>query len=219
MNMQDQPGTYGPWGSQPPTGNGAAPGLPKSNTVGLVGFILSLLGLVCTLGLLSPIGALVSFFGLFGKGKPKGFAVAGVIIGLIGTLLLAFIGLSVVTAITFGRSVMQQGAAIGAGGQSMQQFVQDNGRLPDKQELETLIGDQLKQLPSWLGGTDNFQLPFEYDIDSNNKVTLTFAGLDEQLGTQDDVVETFDAGPWLQQAGLTPGASDPSQVESESTSP
>ncbi len=48
---------------------------PRSNTLGLVGFILSF----C----LSPIGLILSLIGL-GK-PPRGFAIAGVVIGLLGT--------------------------------------------------------------------------------------------------------------------------------------
>lgn len=56
-----------------------------SNTLGLTGFILSIVGFM-SCGLLSPIGLLLSFIGLFKQ--PRAFAIAGFVIGLIGSLWL-----------------------------------------------------------------------------------------------------------------------------------
>lgn len=73
-----------------------APPLPRSNGLGIAGFIVSLLGLL-SCGLLAPVGLLLSFIALFKR--PRGFAVAGFIIGLIGciwgiiALVLGFFGL------------------------------------------------------------------------------------------------------------------------------
>lgn len=58
--------------------------------VGTAGLIFSILGWV-TCGLLCPIGAILSFIGLFSKGA-KGHAVAGLIVGFPGVLFLVFVG-------------------------------------------------------------------------------------------------------------------------------
>ena len=55
----------------------------SQNGLAIAGFVCSLLGLLGTAGLLSPVGLILSLIAL-GR-QPKGFAVAGVIIGLIGT--------------------------------------------------------------------------------------------------------------------------------------
>ena len=63
----------------------------KSNGLGVSGFILSLIGLI--FGLIHPIaiislfiGFILSFIGLFRK--PRGFAIAGFLIGLISILVI-----------------------------------------------------------------------------------------------------------------------------------
>jgi hypothetical protein len=62
------------------------PPKPPTNGLGIAGFTLSILGLF-TFGLLSPIGLILSFFGLFKK--PRGFAAAGFAMSLLG---VSFIG-------------------------------------------------------------------------------------------------------------------------------
>lgn len=61
----------------------------SESSLGVAGFILSLLGLV-TCGLLAVPGVFLSFIGLFQRG-PKGFAIAGFIIGLPSMLLITCI--------------------------------------------------------------------------------------------------------------------------------
>ncbi|GAB4521092.1 MAG: hypothetical protein Tsb0013_24510 [Phycisphaerales bacterium] len=64
--------------------NGAYPephAAPPSNGLGLAGFILSLVGLL-SCGLLTPLGVLFSLIGL--RREPRGFAIAGTVIGLVG---------------------------------------------------------------------------------------------------------------------------------------
>jgi hypothetical protein len=58
---------------------------PASNDLGLAGFIVSLLGLVLSGGLLCPVGLVLSAMAL--RREPRGFAVAGFVIGLVGTLM------------------------------------------------------------------------------------------------------------------------------------
>ena len=60
----------------------------ESNGLGTAGFIVSLIGFL-TCGFISPLGLLFSIIGLFKN--PKGLAIAGTVLGLIGSLWL-FIG-------------------------------------------------------------------------------------------------------------------------------
>ena len=57
---------------------------PPSNGLGVAGFVLSLLGFLGTCGLLSPIGLILSLIAL--RKQPRGLAIAGVIIGAVGSL-------------------------------------------------------------------------------------------------------------------------------------
>jgi hypothetical protein len=65
------------------------------NSIGTAGFIVSLVSYI-TCGMLSPIGVVLSFIGLFKK--PRGLAIAGLILGLIGS----FGGLAVIGAVGGG---------------------------------------------------------------------------------------------------------------------
>lgn len=56
----------------------------ESNGLAVAGFVCSLVGLLGTAGLLCPIGLIISLVAL-GKPGGKGFAVAGLILGLIGS--------------------------------------------------------------------------------------------------------------------------------------
>lgn len=66
----------------------------QSNAVGTAGFVLSIIALfvgwVPVLGwLLWLLGAVLSFVGVFNK--PRGFAIAGLVISFIGVILLIFV--------------------------------------------------------------------------------------------------------------------------------
>lgn len=74
-----------------------------SNGLGTAGFVLSLVGLL-TCGFLCPLGFL---FGLLGMFKPpRGLAIAGTVIGALGSLWLAFFGFALVAGLFgFGSAV------------------------------------------------------------------------------------------------------------------
>src|SRR5687767_6263757 len=73
------------------------PSTEEKNVLGIVGFVTSILGLL-TCGVLAPIGFVLSLLAI--TKRPKGFALAGTVIGLLGCLLLLFWGL------TFVRTVL-----------------------------------------------------------------------------------------------------------------
>ena len=68
----------------------------QTNGLGLAGFIVSLFGLL-TCGTLSPIGFLLSVIGVFKS--PRGFAIAGSILGALGSVWLAVAGLAMLGAL------------------------------------------------------------------------------------------------------------------------
>jgi hypothetical protein len=91
-HMQNPPNSGQPFPTAP-FGPGVAsqpaPGeKPAGNTYGLMGLIFSIVGLVCTCALLSPIGLLLSLIGL--RNPRRGLAIAGTVVGALGTLLLLF---------------------------------------------------------------------------------------------------------------------------------
>ncbi|MBY0307701.1 MAG: DUF4190 domain-containing protein, partial [Phycisphaerales bacterium] len=71
----------------------------RSNGLGVAGFIVSLAGWFVG-GVLCPVGLVLSLFAL-GK-RPRGFAVAGVVVGLLGTIgwVLVFVFVGVFGALT-----------------------------------------------------------------------------------------------------------------------
>ena len=86
---------------------GYAP-IRTSNTLGVVGFVCALLGLLSGGHLLSPIGLILSLVAL--GNRPRGFAIWGVILGFLGTcgwmlvvglLILAAAGMAVAGAGVF----------------------------------------------------------------------------------------------------------------------
>lgn len=66
---------------RPPRRNASS----RGNTMGLVGFILSIVSLVFFFGIASPIALVFSLLGL--KREPRGIAIAGTVISALGTAL------------------------------------------------------------------------------------------------------------------------------------
>ncbi len=75
----------------------------QSNGLGVAGFIVSLIGLFFCCGWISPLGLLFSFIAL--AWAPRGFAFAGVVLGMIGSAWLILIGA------TFSLGFIGMGAA------------------------------------------------------------------------------------------------------------
>lgn len=84
----------------------------ESNSLGLAGFILSLIGFF-SCGLLSPIGLILSFFGLFKP--PRGLAIAGFILGLIGSILLLVMLVFGLFAVVLSAAGLEQAATRSSG--------------------------------------------------------------------------------------------------------
>lgn len=95
-----------------------------SNGLGTGGFVVSLVGWA-TCGFLCPLGLLLSLCGLLKA--PRGLAIAGAIIGGLGSIWLAFFGFALVAALLgFGAAADQAIKDMdGQMRQSMQQLEQD----------------------------------------------------------------------------------------------
>lgn len=144
------------------------PGEKKKNTLGLVGFILSL---TCCL---SPIGLILSFLALFKA--PRVLAVLGVIFGLV---------LSVVPLVTVmvGVAVASQGAAVG-------QLVQDTEAIGNAAEAYRTIDGSLPPDLATANAptTDPWGTAYTYRLtDDGGNWVLTIVGPDATAGTADDL--------------------------------
>lgn len=137
-----------------------------SNPLGIVGFILAF----CV----SPLGLLISLFALLKA--PRGFAIGGVIVGLIGTVVWGIFG----AGIYFGGPAMAQLMQATSRVESTRQAIKgyqdrNNGALPES--LDALGLEAATTSDPW--GT-----PFRFQRSEDGKsYTLIVAGPD---GTFDD---------------------------------
>lgn len=154
-----------------------------SNGLGVAGFVTSLIGLM-SCGILSPIALLLSFLALFKR--PRGFAVAGTIISVIGTIALVLVGASFVLAMigvkkgaeALGAQLTTMSAATDAA-TLIEEHRKTNENYPTQE-----VGNQLisGKLDGW-----NTQLVYETGATGYQ---IRSAGPDTILNTQDDV--TYD---------------------------
>lgn len=186
----------------------------QSNTAGLVGFIISLVSLIGCGGLLSPISLI---FSLVGMGKePKGFAIAGLVLSILGSLWILFIlffgGLAIVLgAIGLGllAAVAVVIAAVGQNAFTIVDGVHDhykaNGAVP-------LTIDELNLDAADL--TDNWGNDFAYAPGSDGDAFLLIsAGPDGVLANSDDLIGEIDFGGSDFNATLHHGYGDINRAE------
>lgn len=117
----------------------------RSNGLGIAGFIVAIVGIV-SCGLLSPIGLLLSLIALIWP--PRGFAIAGAIVGLLGSIWLITAGLAMVLAFAgFGAmaniavNVVETQTAVEQAVARIEAFQYEHGALPTKDEGQALIDD------------------------------------------------------------------------------
>ncbi|MBC22459.1 MAG: hypothetical protein CMJ32_00885 [Phycisphaerae bacterium] len=154
----------------------------ESNTIGLIGLILSILGLLLG-GVLSPISLILSVVGLF---KPRnGTAIAGLIISIVGCLSLVAIVMIMLLGIMMPSVAQARKMAHNNKTISMCQQVimgykaEHGGALPSDEEANEnlLTGISMQQF------TD-----IRYEFLGPDRYELRFAGKDGQHGTSDDDV-------------------------------
>ncbi len=172
--------TSNPYQSYPPAEEVAVePRGATSNLMGLIGFILSLVAFI-TCGILSPIALIVSVIGLFKP--PRGFAVAGTILSLIGSVFLLLVGLGTVMAFMAGDII-----SVEAGREAIVQRVGPGGVAPTDAEGQAMIDAEL-------GDAERFFTVPQYRRVSDTSFQLVMPGEDGQFGTADDEVTTVDLG-------------------------
>lgn len=151
---------------------------PEQNGLGLAAFIVSLVGLFSA-GILSPIAAIMGAIAL-GR-NPKGFAIAGLVIGLFGSIWMCLIA-----ALFFGL--------LGVGISAMVLSL-----------VYAQIEDGLNDLTSASGVIATWRLEHDGVLPTNEQGTLAleragFAGtyqwIDEDDYTIELVIDKGDGDPW-----------------------
>jgi hypothetical protein len=157
-----------------------------SNGLGIAGFITSLVSLFVCGGCLSPVALILSAIALFGK--PKGFAIAGTIISVIGMIPLLLIivvpvmmiGLlsSAFASVGFsGFVVDMQGFAITS---QIDAYIDQNGSVPASLASVQTLDQSITQDP-WGNA-------FVYEPDPTNNTYVLFSlGPDGIRDTADDI--------------------------------
>ena len=166
---------------------------PESNALGLAGFIISLVGL-CSGGVLSPIGLILSLVAMFRR--PRGFAIAGFVLGLLGSIWVALvmivIGFAVVAAVVAGliagagpleatMDAFQIRSAV-----SEYQDANDGAWPATVDDLTSLDADTLQ---------DHWGRPYRVELNPGaGQVQIFSDGPDGQPDTDDDIHVSMHAG-------------------------
>lgn len=166
----------------------------ESNGLGLAGFICSLVGL-CSGGVLSPIGLILSLVAL--KDRPRGFAIAGVVLGALGSC-----GILLTVILFFVAPIALLGAIGAAGAAGI--FPQLDARWEMAQINSEVIAyrDRTGALPLKLDDlhinktdleSDPWGHPYVYTLGPNGMTyEIMSLGPDGQQGTPDDIVADND---------------------------
>ncbi len=153
----------------------------QSNGLGIASFVVSLVALVTCLLPLSPIGVILSCIAMFKR--PRGFAIAGLILGLLGTLIVIVfvviilaIGLSMAAAFVMVASMLGSNALTVYG--SIDDHYENTGTLPASLDDLGLPSATL---------LDNHGVPFRYiQTEDGGAFWLISDGPDGLPDTSDD---------------------------------
>ena len=173
----DQNNPYQPPMSDPhaqqPAGYAPPPPPPEgANVAGIIGFILSLIG--CCAVVTAPIGAIVSLFGL--KHPRKGFAIAGLILGLIGCLWLIPLTMALMGAGDIGKSI-RTGFDMAYIITEIHEQYAPTGAMPTTEEGTAFLD----------GKADRWGTPYRYEQIAEDSFSITSAGPDMRFDTMDDI--------------------------------
>lgn len=163
---------------------------PPSNGLGVAGFVVSLVGVVATCGALAPVGLLLSLVAMFKK--PRGFAFAGVVLGLIGTVLISVITLSGVAAASFAAEQARMHEQLGQREQAQIQIAGLAERVGvfHEQNARPLLALDLLPFVDASMLIDPWGRAFEFEPDIDG-FSIRSVGPDGVGFTDDDVVQTW----------------------------
>lgn len=147
---------------------------PEKNVLGIVGFALSF----CT----GPIGLIISLIAL-GK-RPRGFAIAGVIISLISSVVLGLVGWFVFWAGSLGIKAAEATLEMKAVRSAVKAYQSANqDQLPSDLSGLSLTAEQT---------TDPWGTAYRLQSNPDGTWAIVSASLDTTFDTVDDLVMTAD---------------------------
>lgn len=182
----------------------------EKNTIGLIGLVVSVLGII-TCGLLSPLGLVISLVALVKP--PRALAIAGVVLGAIGTVVFFWFGVAAMLNV-FDLSNVREGVEVERrdGAQSfaeqtavvIRNWHAEQGVLPPVD-----VGQQLLS-----GRQDAWARTLRYALLDADRFEIRSSGPDQLFGTDDDIVyrESVVVSP---QGGVNLPSSVPRVVEEE----
>ncbi|MFI4875002.1 MAG: hypothetical protein ACIALR_06685 [Blastopirellula sp. JB062] len=152
------------------------------NSLGVCGFLVSFFGLIFTLGVISPIGLLISLLGMFHP--RRGFAVAGVLLGMVGTALIGtIVGVAAVAADAYHHYAHE-----------MPQIERTLAQLDDAIVVIETERREKGELPEGVDGNklvlpivDAWEQSLRYEPDGIDRYAVRSAGPDRQFDTPDDL--------------------------------
>ncbi|MEM6334484.1 MAG: DUF4190 domain-containing protein [Planctomycetota bacterium] len=157
-------------------------GSSEKNTLGLVGFVLSILQFV-TCGALAIIPLIICLIAL--RKTPRVLAIVGTILSAIGLLFFALIGFGIISAVLFAGPAIQQ---ISGGSQATFEiitFYNQNGALPTDAEAQAIFS----------GYDFGPGITPRYTIIDDTTAEILLPGADGQFDTADDMPFPIEVGP------------------------
>ncbi|MBX2851534.1 MAG: hypothetical protein KTR15_07305 [Phycisphaeraceae bacterium] len=161
---------------------------PPTNALGIAGFVVSLSGMIVCLGLTCPLGLVLSLIAL--AKSPRGYAIAGSIVGALGSVLgvlTALVFTGVIGTGLFGNPYYSHTAnEIDNASYDINSHFQNNqDTLPDQATGNMLISSYDDE---W-----NNNLKYEPTPGSTTDYTITSAGPDTVFNTIDDITHFYTA--------------------------
>ena len=157
-----------------------------------MGFVLSLLGILGTGGLLCPIGLVVSLVAIGRGGPGRGFAIAGIVLGAVGScggilafvlaggLILAALGLTAAAIVLAEPELVDLTTDMIALAARISDYQSENRYLPAS------LSDLGTDTPLL---TDPWGNPYEYRLTTDKRgFDLVSLGEDGKPGTDDDIL-------------------------------
>ena len=160
----------------------------RSNGWGIAGFIVSLLSLLFTLGLLCPLGLLISLIGMLRA--PRGLAFAGVLLGALGTLPWAALAVGVYSEARHQEQIARHQVEKQ---QTVTTFEEVLAKVHAYRADEGHLPDQLEGNRIAVRFEDGWEQSIRYEI-RGDKILLRSAGPDGEFETGDDMQRVIPAG-------------------------
>jgi hypothetical protein len=150
------------------------------NGLGIAGFVVSLVSFL-TCGLISPIALILSLFALWKR--PRGFAVAGTLLGMVGTGILS---LAIMLPLAAAREARQRHEHDRATARTNDHIARANALIEQRRAQDgSLPGDSIGQ-QLILGVLDGFGAELHYRRLSDDRFEIRSAGADGIFHNADD---------------------------------